>query len=516
MSINPIIKTDYPDPDVIRVGDTYYMISTTMHFFPGGAILRSYDLINWEVVNYVFNSLDDTPEEHLMHESVMYAGGMWAPTLRFYDGKYYAAFVSHYTQTTYLFIATDPLGAWEKRTIKGYYHDCSLLFDDDGRKYIVYGNSVIKIQELNDDLSGPKEGGLERIVAEEHPEGGLGYEGSHIYKINGKYYLFLIHWLKGQRRTECCFISESLEGEFKGYTVFDDDRGFCNMGVAQGGIVDTPNGKWYSVMFQDSGAVGRMPVLIPVRFGKDGVPVFGVNGRVPNHFEVASTRPYYRYEPPYTSDFFDNDIQDYGALHPSLKKQWQWNHQPDESLWYAANPKKLVIKTGKICTNLTHAVNTLTQRMMWPRCEAEVTVDGSKLNDGDVAGLCALQGAYAYLAISKEGGYFYLIKVVNNPTDEGFKVGTSGDFMPGEVVERIRLPEAKVTLLLKATFDKMTDRLDFFYIKDNKYVKIGTAHQLRFRLDHFVGARFGLFAYSTRSIGGSAAFSDFNYRYEEP
>ena len=80
--INPILRMDYPDPDVIRVGDVYYMVSTTMYFFPGGVILRSYDLVHWEIVTYLFDKLDDTPGERLEKEMVDYAGGMWAPCLR--------------------------------------------------------------------------------------------------------------------------------------------------------------------------------------------------------------------------------------------------------------------------------------------------------------------------------------------------------------------------------------------------------------------------------------------------
>lgn len=513
MSINPIIKADYPDPDVIRVKDTYYMVSTTMHFFPGGAVLRSYDLVNWEIINYIFNELDNTPEEHLERELNAYAGCMWAPSFRYHNGTFYVAFVSHFTEKTYLFTTKDIEGAWEKHIIEGYYHDCSLLFDDD-RVFIVSGNGTLYIQELESDLSGPKKNGFFRkLVLEQPHEGGLGYEGSHLYKINGKYYLFLIHWLPtgNARRTEACYIADSLDGEFVGGDIFDDDRKFCNQGVAQGGIVDTPNGKWYAVLFQDSGAVGRMPILVPMHFEND-IPVIGVNGKVPERFEVASTRPYYRYEPMYTSDIFEPNADNTSAKHPKIKLQWQWNHIPDENLWYMNENRNLVVKTGKICPNLTQAVNCLTQRMMWPRCEAEVTIDASNMKDGDIAGLCVLQGKYGYLAISKATGCYYLTKMVNN-TDSGRRIGALGDYMPGDEVERIRLDGPKVTVCLKAVFDKMTDKLDFFYLKDGKYIRVGNSHDMQFRLDHFTGARFGLFIYSTRNVGGEAEFSQFTYRY---
>ncbi|MCR4989352.1 MAG: glycoside hydrolase 43 family protein [Lachnospiraceae bacterium] len=513
-NLNPIIRSDYPDPDVIRVGDTYYMISTTMHFMPGGVILRSYDLLNWEIASYIFDSLDDSPAERLELESTNYAGGMWAGSLRYHDGMFYAAFISHFSETTYLYTAKDVCDKWEKHTIEGMYHDLSLLFDDDGRKYIVYGNTEIHLTELNDDLTAPKKGGLDRIIIEDKTERILGYEGSHLYKINGKYYLFLINWPKDKEktwRTESCFVADSLDGEFKGGVVLKDDRGFFGQGVAQGGIVDTPGGKWYSVMFQDSGAVGRMPILCPVTFDKDGFPVFGSAGHIPEDFEVASSRPYYRYEPMNTSDSFvknDPSKDDYDCI----KKQWQWNHVPDRDLFALRPEGGLTLRTGKLCSNLTHARNTLTQRMIFPRCEAEVTIDASGLKNGDRAGLCALQGCYGYLAITREAGAYYLIKVVRNLNSEPAKVGASGDYLPGEVVEKIRLSGSTVTVCLKANFEDLTDKLDFYYMKDNKFVKVGESHQLKYRLDHFTGARYGLFLYATEEIGGEATFTDFVFR----
>ena len=165
--------------------------------------------------------------------------------------------------------------------MEGFYHDCSLLFDDDDRVYIVYGNRNIHLTELKEDLSGPKPGGLDRIVVKDAEGPFLGYEGTHFYKIKGKYYLFFIHSLQNEwKRTEACFVSDSLDGEFVGGDVLNDDMGYCNSGVAQGGIVDTPDGKWYAILFQDRGAVGRIPVLVPMTWEND-YPVLGVRGRVP-------------------------------------------------------------------------------------------------------------------------------------------------------------------------------------------------------------------------------------------
>ena len=134
----------------------------------------------------------------------------------------------------------------------------SLLFDD-GRVFIVYGNGDIHLSELTQDLRSKKKDGLDRVIIKDVGNPYLGYEGAHIYKVKGRYYLFLIHSAREEwRRIQACFWSDSLEGEFIGADILDDDLNYHNQGVAQGGIVETPDGKWYGVLFQDRGAVGRI------------------------------------------------------------------------------------------------------------------------------------------------------------------------------------------------------------------------------------------------------------------
>ncbi|HEX3023127.1 MAG TPA: glycoside hydrolase 43 family protein, partial [Lachnospiraceae bacterium] len=190
MKKNPIIAMDFPDLDVIRVDDTYYMVSTTMHFMPGGVILRSYDLLQWEVVSYLYDELDTTPAQCMQGKENIYGKGMWAASIRYHKGTFYVCFVANDTHKTYLYQSEDIRGPWRKSYIEGFYHDCSLLFDDDDRIYIVYGNREIYLTELTPDMKGPKPDGLHRIIVKDTGNVILGYEGSHIYKINGKYYVF--------------------------------------------------------------------------------------------------------------------------------------------------------------------------------------------------------------------------------------------------------------------------------------------------------------------------------------
>ncbi|WP_234124669.1 glycoside hydrolase family 43 protein [Clostridium hydrogenum] len=507
MSNNPIIWADYPDPDIIRVYDTYYMISTTMHFMPGGTILRSYDLVHWEVATHVYNILEDTPEQKLEGEKHIYGKGMWAASLRYHKGKFYVCFVANDTHKTYLFTADNINGPWKKQIIEGFYHDASLLFDDDERVYIIYGNTEIHLTELKSDLSGPKLGGIDRIIVKDNEPHHLGYEGSHFYKINGKYYAFFIHILKSKgRRTEACFMADSLEGEFTGEDVFDDDMEYHNSGVAQGGIVDTPDGKWYSMLFQDHGAVGRIPVLVPLHF-ENKFPVFDV--KAPKYIEVTSTRLGYEYKPLVGNDDFIYGADENGKVH--LKDFWQWNHIPNDALWSVTKkPGTYSIDSGKISSNLNYAVNTLTQRTVGPACEAIVTLDGSKLKDGDYAGLCLLISSYGFIALKREAGKSYLVMSARTTGDKSI-FGNLVDSKPAEEYERIPIASHKVTLKAYGNFKDGKDECEFYYQDGETWNKLGITHNLVWKMDQFVGGRFGLFMYSTKEVGGTAEFSRFRY-----
>lgn len=511
-NINPILKADYPCPDVIRVGDTYYMASTTMYFCPGGVILRSRDLVHWEIAGYVFEKLDSTPEERMEGEKTNYAHGMWAPCLRFHNGFFIVSFAVAETGRTYFYTSDRVEGPWKKQFIESYFHDHSLLFDEDGSVYMVHGGSEIWLEELEADLSGLKKGGLHRQLLKEEEACWLGYEGSHFYKIGGRYYLFVIHWPKAGhgRRTHMCFAADSLEGEFRGGEVLNDDRGYHNQGIAQGGIVDTPEGDWYAVLYQDHGAVGRIPVLLPVRW-EDGMPVFGKDGRVPEEFRLPSRQPKYRCEPLYTSDDFPCVRDEQGRY--VLKKQWQWNHEPEDSLWSILPQGGLCIRTGRISINLIHALNTLTQRMMFPASSAEVTVDAGGLKEGDIAGLCALQGCYGMIGVTKELNKYYLVVIARKLQNTSLR-DASADYLPGTVMEKVALEGSVARVKISADFTDMQDTAEFLYKEGKRWIRINYKHRLFFRLDHFTGCRYGLFVYATKEAGGAAVFRDFRYLYK--
>lgn len=494
---NSITRQDYPDPDVIRLDDTYYMVSTTMYYFPGGAILRSYDLVNWEIVSYIFDKLDGISEERLENNLNAYGKGMWAPSFRYHEGKFYVAFVSHNQPDTHLFVADNIEGPWEHRKIKGYYHDCSILFDE-GRVFLVHGNTDIRLTELSSDMSEPKKGGTDKIIISDNPSlVTLGYEGSHIYKINNKYVITLIHWPKGGMRTESVFISDKVEGPYIGRDCLSDDRGYCQMGVAQGGLVDTLDGKWFSILFQDSGAVGRIPVLVPVEW-KDGYPIFGVNNQAPREVSIVDNRPGYQYEP-LSSERIGDDT------HKRINKQWQWNHVPDNSLWTLNDKDEYTITTGQTAINPLHAKNTLTQRCTYPGGSMSVRVDYSNLNVGDTAGLMILLGTYVLGGVRREEDGDYYVVLVNGHNHEGYQIGCN-DYTEAKEIFRQKINDNNKSCVIKiqVDFTNMKDEAEV-YINDQKVTK--EPIKLQFKLDLFTGARYGLCMYSKLNVGGSASYA---------
>lgn len=477
-----VTSSDFPDPDVIRVGDTWYMISTTMYFLPGGVILRSYDLLNWEVCGHVFDRLEKTAAWRLENGKNVYAAGMWAASLRYHDGWFYAVFCANNSGQTYLFRTQDPTGDWERIGVRGFYHDASLLFDDDGRVYIVYGSTQIHLTELKEDLSGPKHGGLNRVIADSGKSNFLGYEGSHIYKINGYYYLFVIHSLKDRwRRVESCLRSDSLEGEFTGRIIFDDDLGYRGAGIAQGPVVDSPDGRWWALWMQDMGAVGRTPVLIPLRW-EDGWPVAE---KAQAQVTSCSTRPDYEYAPlaPEKAPFTDQNV-------------WEWNHMPDPE-GYTADGETLTLTACRVSDSLPQTRNILTRRAVFPSTRVSVRVDGAGLKDGDTAGLCCLQAEWRYLALRREGDQLDIVYCEN-----------------GKAPERLlTLPEGvtEASLYMDMHFsDRPEDTVKFYGEAGGKTTAPRSA-KMTFDLKHFTGNRPGLFLMAEKDTGGTAAFTDFTF-----
>lgn len=286
---NPIIFADVPDMSMLRVGDTYYMSSTTMHMSPGVPVMKSNDLVNWKLVNYCYNTLANMDELDLNNGKSTYGRGSWASSIRYHNGLYYVSTFAQTTGRTHIYSTKNiEKGPWKESSFKPAYHDHSLFFDDDGRIYLVYGAGKLRLVELTADASGVKPGTTEQIIIENAsaPAGtniNLQAEGSQLFKIKGKYYLFNITWPRGGMRTVVIHRADKITGPYEGRL------GLQDLGVAQGGLIDTPQGDWYAYLFRDFGSVGRIPYLVPVKW-EDGWPILGDNGKVPETLNLPASK----------------------------------------------------------------------------------------------------------------------------------------------------------------------------------------------------------------------------------
>ena len=245
---NPIVFADVPDMSIIRVGNTYYMSSTTMHMSPGVPIMKSVDLVNWELVSYCYDTLDDVDALNLENGKNAYGGGSWASCIRYVNDTYYVSTFAGTTGTTFIYSTKDiENGPWKVNKFKPSYHDHTIFFDDDGKIYMIWGVGKLRMVELKKDFSGIIEG-TERVLIENAsaPAGDnimLPSEGSQLFKVNGKYYLFNITWPRNDMRKVVIHRADNITGPYEGRLSLED------LGVAQGGLIDTPNGDWYAYLF---------------------------------------------------------------------------------------------------------------------------------------------------------------------------------------------------------------------------------------------------------------------------
>ena len=364
-----------------------------------------------------------------------------------------------------------------------------MFFDDDGRVYLIYGVGKLRLVELNADASGIKPGTTEQVIIENAsaPAGDnimLPAEGSQLFKINGKYYLVNITWPRGGMRTVVIHRADKITGPWEGRLALQDK------GVAQGGLIDTPDGRWFAYLFRDQGSVGRIPYLVPVKW-EDGWPIPGIDGVVPEKLDLPASRGLI--PGIVASDEFNRHKGE-----PALPLVWQWNHNPDNSLWSVTRRKGcLRLKTGRVDTIFTQARNTLTQRTFGPECSGSTAVNVTRMKDGDFAGLALLQKKFGLVGVKYSNGSKSIVMV------------NAQSGMPVEV-ETVPLKQKTVFLKAECDFRDLADRGYLFYSLDGKtWIQIGTPLEMEYSMPHFMGYRFGLFNYTTGTPGGYVDFDWF-------
>lgn len=497
---NPVLWADVPDPDVIRVGDDYWLVSTTMHLMPGAPVMHSKDLVNWKTVSYVFPSLHDTPK-YDMQEGTVYGRGQWATSLRYHNGLYYLYFSPNDAPYKgYVYTTKDPREGWTLAHRIPHFHDASLFFDDDGRAYVFYGTGEMK--ELLPDLSGVKEGGLSGKVFERDAEENGLLEGSRVIKHDGKYYLIMISWPKNKPRRQLVYRADNIQGPYEKKVILESTFGGFPY-AAQGTIVDDGKGNWYGVIFQDRGGCGRVLTLMPCTW-KDGWPMLGdENGKIP----AVMGKPVAGYDGGeiVSSDEFDSD---------KMNIDWQWNHNPINDAWsLTERPGFMRLKTSRVVPNLYVAPNTLTQRMEGPECKGIVKMDISKMKDGDVAGLSAFNGDAGVVQVKKQGKKLILVA-----ESQSCKMTDKEKLITDvAITEAYRQELDKKTkdvyFRLDADFRPGKDLATLYYSIDGEnWTKVLSDYKMIFDYRRFfMGSKFAIFNYATKKKGGLVDVDWFRY-----
>ena len=483
---NPLFYEEFEDPDVIRVGDDYYLAGTTMHMNPGVQIMHSKDLVNWELASYCIDRLDLGPAFRLEGGNI-YGRGIWAPCIRYHDGMFYV-FSNVNGVGLQVFRSKSIKGPWERNQLPGR-HDLSVLFDDDGKVYIISGNrSPYPIEELSPDLRSFVPDAPKRYLNER-----MG-EGHHLYKINGKY--VDVSAIPGGPVDQMVAVADSIDGPWKvdthgpGRIARRDHRGHRSRharaiavcGLHQGGIVDTPSGQWWSIIMSDHGSAGRMVNLVPVTWD-DGFPLIGLPGnlrKAPNTWIKPDTGHVQAPKPAFVHD----DNFDSGKL----ISDWQWNHVPDDSKWSLTEKPGVLRLHSLPATDFYSARNSLCQRPPGPESIMTVELDTSGMVAGDTAGLALLSSPYAWIGVVKsaEGA---TLQMYNSPS-RGRRFGPRRpDPAPAnEPVVSPTAPPEHLWLRVHCNFDN--DQAIFSWSADGeKFTPLGNPFTMTFQLTTFQGVR---------------------------
>ena len=509
---NPLFYDEFSDPDILRVGDDYYLAGTTMHAVPGLVILHSRDLVNWENISYCFDRFDFQDDAFaLRNHKEIYGQGIWAPAIRYANGQFYV-FSNINGKGLQCYTSKDIRGPWKHHNMQGRIYDLSVLFDDDGKIYAIHGYGEVKCTELKADMSGPIEETERTII----PEGNAVGEGHHMYKINGMYYLISTDY-KPNGRT-LCSRSKSIWGPYETITITADEtfgyhaasltqvpRGEqyrigsdgTNFGIPpvdkdatacsnihQGGIVEDQSGQWWALLMMDFHSIGRTVTLAPITW-KDGWPMLGLEGNLgraprtwmkPNVAAGADCKPHAPYD---RSDDFNYSLTSNNSPLTSkkLKPIWQWNHNPDDSKW-----------------------STLTQRVIGPTSIATVELFTKGMKDGDVAGLGNINVPCSWIGIVKQGNNL-ILRCYQQATNDTVDVP-------------VGISDGKIFLRMTGDYDN--DLATYFYSLDgHKFQPLGKPMELSYQLITFQGSRHALFAFNHKGQKGGYAEFD-NFTVEEP
>jgi len=507
---NPIIHADYSDPDVVRVGKDFYLVSSSFTCAPGLPVLHSNDLVNWTIINHALPR--QVPES--VFDSVQNGKGVWAPSIRFHDGKYYI-FYPDPDFGIYVITATDPAGEWSKPILvkggRGLEDPCP-LWDDDGKVYLVNAwvgsrgasPNRLSLTTLSPDAATALDAGQDLILGKDFNVTGL--EGPKFYKLNGYYYIFAPVGGVGHG-TQAVFRAKNIDCPYEYRSVLAQGATDVN-GPHQGGLVDTPSGEWWFIHFQDQGPYGRVDHLEPVTW-KDGWPQMGGNitadglGQpvlVHKKPDVGQTYPI---AVPQTSDDFAS---------PTLGLQWQWQANPDPA-WYSltANPGHLRLFSQPMAGNISSQAALLLQKFPAPVFMVTTKLEFSPAAINEKAGLIVL------------GTPFATIGLLNTPAGPAVSEYVSAAPKPGSKSRE----ESNVNFLKSsAVYLRLAVNpgalCQFSYSTNGTtFTPLGEPFTVAMLHNSWIGAKFGLFAIAPANApktnaAAKTGYADFDWVRVEP
>lgn len=500
--INPIIDADYSDPDVVRVGDDYYMTASSFSDIPGLPVLHSKDLVNWTIIGHAIAEMPD----YAKFKTPNHGNTVWAPSIRYHNGEF---FIYYGDPDLGIFMTKtkNPAGPWEPLTLvhkaKGII-DCCPFWDEDGKAYLPHGyagsragvKSIIGMIEMTPD--GKSTIGQDRIIYDGHLDNET-IEGAKMYKRGDWYYIFSpaggvpTGWQEVLR-------SKNPWGPYETRNVLEQGDTDMN-GPHQGAWIDTPDGKedWF-IHFQDKGPYGRVVNLEPMKWLENGWPVIGVDpdgderGVPVRTYKKPNVGRTYPRQTPQDSDEFDSI---------ELGKQWQWKDNPS-ALWYYcdAAASKLRLFSNALPENaktIYDLPNLLLQKFPARNFTATAKVqffprkkDG-KLMEGERAGIVVMGYNFGTLSLMSRKDGIYLVQT------ECYKANKGGEESEVEAVKVDDGKEMYLRMRLDYTGPKVpkqkpdyTAEATFYYSFDGKkYTKIG--NPVKVDVGHWIGAKFGMY-----------------------
>jgi len=416
---NPIIHADYSDPDVIRVGDDFWMTASSFNAVPGLPILHSKDLVNWTIVNHAFR--EQSPKE--VFDKPQHGGGVWAPSIRFHNGEYYI-YYGDPDFGIYMTKTRDPRGEWSKpllvKSAKGWIDPCP-LWDDDGNAYLVHAfagsragvKSILVVNKMNREGTQVLDQGV--VVFDGH-DADPTVEGPKFYKLNGNYYILAP---AGGVATgwQLALKSKNVFGPYEKKIVLARGKTAIN-GPHQGALIDTPGGEPWFIHFQDKGPYGRVAHLQPVAW-KNGFPVIGSDADADGTGEPVLTfkKPSVAGQPgvqtPQDSDEFTGT---------ELGKQWQW-HANAKPAWGFLVPDKGVLRLfseqpPQGFKNLWDGPNLLLQKLPAEEFTATAKVSINPRVAGEKFGMLLMGLDYSYIGVSFKDGKLYIAQTTARDADQ--------------------------------------------------------------------------------------------------